>query len=209
MFLSCLNKFQLFGRRFQTNEVYSFIFSVAKFLHKLTECGGCAIILDSIILFFLQNWPESIVIIFFCCAVLAIKPDFKKIILMAAIQGLVNYVALLPISYGFHTGILTITLIVLIYMVTGASLPRIVFSVLLCLVVFIAVEIAILPLLLKAAGKSYLEVYNNPLLRAAFSLPQEISLLVLALLRYKLLGWKKNNDGQNCGKLPEEKSSSQ
>lgn len=134
-------------------------------------------------------------IIFFCYAILGVKPDIKKIALIAAIQGLVNYVALLPVSYGFHTAILTITLIVLIYMATGDSLPRVTFSVLLCLVIFIALEMATVPFLLQATGKKYLEVYNNPLLRSAFSLPQEISLLILALLRYKFSGWKKNNDG--------------
>lgn len=140
---------------------------------------------------------------------MAVKPDFKIIILIAAIQGLVNYVVLLPVSYGFHTGILTITLIVLIYLTTGVSLPRVMFSVLLCFVVFISVEIATCPFLLKVTGKEYLEVYNNPLLRSAFSLPQEISLLVLALIRYKYLGWKQKNDGQDRGKLSEEEFRSQ
>lgn len=128
---------------------------------------------------------------------------------MGAIQGLVNYVALLPLSFGFHTGILTITLIVLIYLATGVSLPRVTFSVLLCLVVIIGLEMAIVPFLLDATGKEYLEVYNDPQLRSAFALPQEISLLVLALLRYKFLGWKRNNDGQARGKLSKEKSGSQ
>lgn len=147
-------------------------------------------------------------IIFFCYAILAVKPDFKKIALMAAIQGLINYVILLPLSLGFHTAIQTITLIVLIYLATRVSLTRVTFSVLLCIVVFIAVEMVTVPFLLKTTGENYLEVYNNPLLRSAFSLPMEISLLVLALLRYKFLGWMENNDRKIRGKLFKEKSSS-
>lgn len=173
---------------------------------RLITRGG-SIILDLVTLFFLQNWPESIVIIFFCYAVLAIKPDLKKIVLLAVIQALVNYVALLPLSFGFHTAVLTVTLIILVYLATGASLPRVTFSVLLCFVVYVLLELAIVPLLLKVTNKGYLEVYNNPLLRSAFAFPQEFIILIIALLRYKYLGWKKRNDGQAHCKLYEKKSS--
>jgi len=151
-------------------------------------------IFDLIILFFLQNWPESFVVILFCYAVLAVKPDYKKIALLAVVQGLVNYVSLLPMSFGFHTAILTVTLIIIIHLSARVSLPQTTLAALTCLLVFITVEPLINPVLLKITGKEYLESYNNPWLRSAFSLPTEGIFLLLALLRYQLLGRKLNND---------------
>ena len=149
-------------------------------------------ILDILMFFFLQNFPESFVVILFCYSLLGIKANLKDIFLLAVIQGMLNFVILLPITFGFHTVVLTFTLIILLYWKTKINISKVILCVLICLLIFIVIEAISLPLLLKLTGTQYRVMFNDPILRSLFSAPQELVIFLLAIIKYKFM--EKFND---------------
>ena len=139
---------------------------------------------DILILFFLQNFPESFVIVLFCYSLLGIKANLKDIFLLAVIQGMLNNVILLPMSFGFHTIILTFTLILLLYWKTKINISKIILCVLVCLLIYILIEAITIPLILNLTGKQYSIMFNDPILRSLMAAPEELVLFLLAIIKY-------------------------
>ncbi|ACV63830.1 hypothetical protein Dtox_3078 [Desulfofarcimen acetoxidans DSM 771] len=145
--------------------------------------------------FFLQNLPESFVVILFCYSLLGIKANIKDIFLLAVIQGIFNFVIFLPISFGFHSVILTFTLIFLLYWKTKINISKIILCVLVCLLTYLLIEAISLPLMVKLTGKQYSVMFNDPILRAFLAAPVELAVLLLAIIKYKFM--EKFNDWGN------------
>ena len=150
---------------------------------------------DILIFFFLQNLPESFVVILFCYSLLGIKANLKDILLLAVIQGMLNFVILLPISLGFHTVILTFTLIFLLYWKTRINISKVILCVLICLLIFIVIESISLPLVIKLTGTQYSIGFYDPILRSIYTAPQVLIIFLLAIINYKFK--EKFNDRQN------------
>lgn len=129
----------------------------------------------------LQDFPESLVIALFVFSMLNLRLWDKRVLAVAALQTLTNLVRLLPIAFGMHTAILTISLATYTRLFTGARLSRILNAVLICLGITVAAELIYVVPLLRLTGLSYAEMFANPFSRAAFGLPYEIVFLLLAL----------------------------
>jgi hypothetical protein len=129
----------------------------------------------------LQDFPEALVSALFVFSMLNLRLWDKKVLAVAVLQTLTNLVRLLPIAFGIHTVILIFSLAAYTRLLTGARLSRILIAVLLCIGILLAAESIYAVPLLNFTGLSYEEAFANPFLRAAFSLPYEIILLLLAL----------------------------
>lgn len=129
----------------------------------------------------IQDLPESIAMAMAVFAFLGLPLEWKKIAAVALLQTLTNLVRLLPIAFGMHTVILTISLVIYTRLFTGAKLSRIFLSVITCLIVVFVVEMVTFRPLIAVSKLSYEEIVKSPLLRGLCSLPYEIVLVLLAL----------------------------
>lgn len=129
----------------------------------------------------LQDFPEGIAVVMACFALLKLRFEWKKITILALLWAITNLVRLLPIAFGMHTIILTITLIIYLRFLTRVKLLDIFKATILCLVIVISLESIYSKPLLNLTHLSFDYVVTVPILRAFFSLPYELVLLVLAL----------------------------
>lgn len=130
----------------------------------------------------LQDFPESLVMAMAAFAFLRLPLEGRKILLVAVLQAFTNAVRLLPIAFGMHTVILTISLAFYVRLVTGARLSRALWAVILCVLIALGLELLYFIPLQKLSGLSYERIVGNPALRGLFSLPYEVTLLILALI---------------------------
>lgn len=130
-----------------------------------------------------QDLPESIAMAMAVFSLLGLPLEWKKIAAVALLQAVTNLVRLLPIAFGMHTVILTISLVVYTRIFTGARPSKIFLATIVCFIVIFVVELALLKPLMDISSFSYEQVVRNPLLRGLFSLPYEIALLLLALVK--------------------------
>lgn len=139
-------------------------------------------ILPEIIALLLQDFPESLVMTLFIFSLAKIRYEAKPILCIATILALTNLVVRsIPIAFGVHTVILIFALAFYTRIFTGAQLSKIFLSVLLASAFLVAAEMVILKPLLNWTGITVEECTANPFIKAAFALPEELLMLLLAL----------------------------
>lgn len=129
----------------------------------------------------LQDFPESLVLALAVFSILGLKLRDKRIIYIALLQALTNLVRLLPIAFGMHSVLLLFSLVLYTRLFTRQPLSRIFLAGLVCFTIWAIAELIYTRPLLNLTGLSYTYAFTNPFLRAAFALPGEITLLVIAL----------------------------
>ncbi len=141
-------------------------------------------IVTEIIALILQDLPEGLVATLFVLSLAKIRYDAKTIISIGFLTALTNlFVRLfLPIAFGMHTVIFIFAFALYIRLFTKVQLSRIFLSVLIYIACIVAAESIYSMPLLKWTGLTYEECRANPFLRAAFALPGEIFILLLALV---------------------------
>ncbi len=131
----------------------------------------------------LQSLPESFFIAVACFSILNLKFAWNKILLISVLETLTNLIHFLPIAFGMHTVLLPITMALYIRIVTKAKLSRIFAAVIICLIVIIVSEGLYSNPLLKFMNLSYEDVIANPLLRALFSIPEYVALMLIPVVK--------------------------
>jgi len=129
-----------------------------------------------------QDLPESIVETLVLFALLHLRFEPKKFIIVAILQTFTNLVRLLPIAFGMHTMILMISLTIYTRIFTKEKLSKILTSVVLIFAFSVTMQTVYIPLLLKITNLSLEYIASSPALRAALSLPYELALLGIALI---------------------------
>ncbi|MGB9663012.1 MAG: hypothetical protein ACPL5F_13530 [Moorellaceae bacterium] len=129
----------------------------------------------------LQDFPESLVECLAVFSLLNFKLTDKRIWPIALLQTLTNLVRLLPLAFGMHSIILIFSLVLYTRLFTRAQLSKTFLAVMVCFALIAVAEIIYVGPLLKFTGLEYEVVFANPFLRAAFSLPYFVILLLLAL----------------------------
>ena len=139
-------------------------------------------IVTEIIALILQDLPESFVFTLMIFSLAKIRYQAKPIIWIASLMALINLIVRhLPIAFGVHTIILIFAYVALTWFFTKQLLSKIFLCVMITTACIVAAEAAYSIPLLNWVGMTYEECYANPLLRAAFALPGEIFVLLLAL----------------------------
>jgi hypothetical protein len=139
-------------------------------------------ILPEIIALLLQDIPESLAMTLLIFSLVKIRYEAKPILCIASMMALTNLVVRhLPIAFGVHTVILIFALAFYARIFTGAQLSKIFLSVLLATAFMVAAEMVYTKPLFNWTGVTYEECFANPFLRAAFALPGEVFILLLAL----------------------------
>ncbi|MBE3586105.1 MAG: hypothetical protein IMW94_08090 [Thermoanaerobacter sp.] len=130
-----------------------------------------------------QDLPESITMAMAVFALLGLPLEWRKIAAVALLQTVTNLVRLLPIAFGMHTVILAISLAIYTRLFTGARLSKIFLAIATCFMVIFSVELITIKPLMAICNITYEQAVKSPLLRGLFSLPYELALLTLALVK--------------------------
>jgi phosphoglycerol transferase MdoB-like AlkP superfamily enzyme len=139
-------------------------------------------ILPEIIALLLQDIPESLAMTLLIFSLVKIRYEAKPILCIASMMALTNLVVRhLPIAFGVHTVILIFAFVINTRLFTRAQLSKIFLSVLLTTAFLVAAEMVYTTPLFNWTGITYEECFADPFLRAAFALPGEVFILLLAL----------------------------
>ncbi len=136
-----------------------------------------------LIAFFIQDIPESIIMTLVVFSFLCLRFEWRKVFKIAFLLALFNLVRFLPLAPGMNTVILMIALAVLINVFTGTRMSKAFIAVLVSSVIVLFLEMLYAKPLLQLTGLSYEATFVNPFLRALFSLPYQIVLLVIAIIK--------------------------
>jgi hypothetical protein len=136
-----------------------------------------------IIALLLQDFPESLVMTLFIFSLVKIKYEIKPILCITTLVAVTNLlVRQLPIAFGVHTVILIFAFAIFTRLFTKAQMSKIFLSLLFGMAILVATEMLFAEPLLNWTGLTYEECFTNPYLRAAFALPGELTLLLVALI---------------------------
>jgi hypothetical protein len=136
-----------------------------------------------IIALLLQDFPESLVMTLLIFSLVKIKYEMKPILCITTLVAVTNLlVRQLPIAFGVHTVILLFSFAIYTRLFTRAQLSKIFLSLLLTMAILVAAETIYSNPLLNLTGLTYEECFGNPLLRAAFAIPGELTVLLVALI---------------------------
>lgn len=140
-------------------------------------------VVSEIVALLLQDFPESLVMTLFIFSLVKIKYETRLILCIASLMAVTNLIVrFLPIAFGVHTIILIFAIVFYTRLFTKAQLSRIFLSVMVYIACIVAVEWVYSEPLLNWTGLTYEECFTNPYLRAAFALPGELTLLLVALI---------------------------
>lgn len=131
----------------------------------------------------LQDLPESIICAMLVFSFLRVGFEWKKLMGVAVLQAVTNLVRLFPIAFGIHSIVLIISLAVYIRLFTRVRLSRVFVAVMGTFVILMLMEFIYVAPLLKLTGKSYEEVFASPALRELYSLPYQLVMLAIALVK--------------------------
>lgn len=129
----------------------------------------------------LQDFPESLVLTLAAFSLLNLRLWERRVFYIALLQTGTNLVRLLPIAFGMHSALLLISLTVYIRAFTGARLSRVFQAVIVCFAIVAGTELLYGGPLLRLTGLTYAAAFASPFWRAAFALPYEVVLLLVAL----------------------------
>lgn len=130
-----------------------------------------------------QDLPESIVFTLVVFSFLCLRFDFKKIAAIAVLQSATNLVRLLPVAFGVHSVILIISLAIYVHLIARVRLSRVFLAVLGAFVICCLAEMIYSVPLMKITGRTYEEAFANPMLRELYSIPYQLVLLAVALVK--------------------------
>ncbi|OAT87051.1 hypothetical protein [Desulfotomaculum copahuensis] len=135
------------------------------------------------LLMVLQGFPESLAMTMFVFSFVGLRLEPGKILLVALLQTATNLVLLLPIAFGVHTILLIFALAFYVRLATDARLSKVMVAVVGCFVIVGVTEFLYISPLLHLTGLSYVTVTASPGLSALFSLPYDVLLVVMALVK--------------------------
>ncbi|MGI6406316.1 MAG: hypothetical protein ACOX2E_07695 [Syntrophaceticus sp.] len=136
-----------------------------------------------IIALLLQDFPESLVMTLLIFSLAKVRYETKPILCITTLMAVTNLlVRQLPIAFGVHTVILIFAFAIFTRLFTKAQMSKIFLSLLFGMAILVAAEMIYAEPLFNWTGMTYEECFANPLLRAVFAIPGELTVLLVALV---------------------------
>ncbi len=114
-------------------------------------------------------------------------------ILIAALAAAASYVIRLQeIPFGIHSTLIIIVIIILTKVITKIKIPLLLIGLVPAIVFYGALELSLLPWMLKISGLSLNQVLNDTVLRIIFPIPLYVICLIFTYIvrrnRWSILG---------------------
>lgn len=129
--------------------------------------------------------PEAFLIMLMGFTLVGIKPDLKRLTIVAVMQALGSYLIRgLPFVYGVHTLLQLMTMVILVKLILSYKWQMTLPGVLLGYAIFIGIiDPLYLPFIVKIVPVEV--ILSNTWIRIAASIPEQLIVLVIVLLSYK------------------------
>lgn len=131
----------------------------------------------------LQDFPESVILTLICFNLLNLKLEWGKILIIALLLTFTNLVRLLPIAFGVHTIILTISLALYIRIITRQKLSSVFLAVITCVFVILLSQVIYFKPMMDYFNVNQQDIVSSPVLRAVFSIPEYVALLLIPAVK--------------------------
>lgn len=128
--------------------------------------------------------PEAILIISLGLILIGMRPPFRKIVLVAIIQGLAAYYIRRNVGFGPHILLQYATMCILVWLIIRTPLFLSLLGVLIGITISSLIEGTMVLIIPKLMGISLIEIMSRSWLRVALFLPQ---LCILSILVYLCL----------------------
>lgn len=129
--------------------------------------------------------PEAVIIISLGLILIGIRPPWKRVIFAAIVQGLASYIVRRNVSFGMHTLILLVIMIILVWLIVKVRLLQSSIGMLIGVVISALVEGVMTLFIPKLLGLSLGEIMSRSWLRIGVFSPQLVVLSVLIYLCLK------------------------
>ncbi|MBY0754312.1 hypothetical protein K5V21_02475 [Clostridium sardiniense] len=140
--------------------------------------------------FIVRGIPEAVLFIFAVCIFSSTKIEIKKFIISSLILSVATFlVRMLPISYGIHTILNIIILVIITTVVVKLSIIGSIRSCILTAILMFICEGINMGLIQLTHGSEIERIFANPILKTVYGLP---SLMIFAII---LLLYKFNRKG--------------
>lgn len=128
----------------------------------------------------LVSFPETMLTIALGFLLVGIRPRWRDLLLIGALQIPVAYVArALPLPFGVHTIIQILFFTLNVFLVTRLPYRIVLLASLLGLIIILGVESVIAPCMYRITSYSISYVYAHTLLRFSFFLPKVLVMLII------------------------------
>jgi hypothetical protein len=131
--------------------------------------------------------PEAALIISLGLILIGMRPPFRKIVLVAIIQGLAAYYIRRNVEFGMHTLLQYISMCIFVWLIIRIPLHLSFLGVLIGIVISSLIEGTMVLIIPKLIGLTLVEIMSRSWMRVGLFLPQ---LSILSTLTY--LCWKYN-----------------
>lgn len=128
----------------------------------------------------LVSFPETMLTIALGFLLVGIRPRWRDLLLIGALQIPVAYVTrALPLPFGVHTIIQILFFTLNVFLVTRLPYRIVLLASLLGLIIILAVESVVAPFMYRITGYSINYVYGHTLIRFSFFLPKALVMLII------------------------------
>ena len=126
--------------------------------------------------------PEAYLIILMGFTFIGVKPDLKRLGVVAAAQALCSYlIRSLPLPFGVHIILQLFPMAILVKFIIGYKWKHVLLGVFLGAAIFTGIlDSLYIPLVVRIVP--FEVIYNNPWVRIAVSIPEQLAMLVIILL---------------------------
>lgn len=127
--------------------------------------------------------PEAFLIILMGFTLIGIRPNLKRLGIVAAMQAVCSYFArALPYPFGVHMVLQLLTMVVLVKVLLGYRWRSVITGVFLGVAIFTGVIDAIyIPFVVRYVVPIQ-TIYSNPWVRIAVSMPEQVAMLGIILV---------------------------
>ena len=125
--------------------------------------------------------PEAALIISLGLILIGIRPSFKKIVLVAIIQGIASYYIRRNVEFGMHTVLQYISMCILAWLIIKVPFRLSLLGILIGIIISSLIEGTMILILPKIMGLSLAEIMSRSWIRVGLFLPQ---LSILSILNY-------------------------
>jgi len=133
--------------------------------------------------------PESFLVCWLGLSLVNERTDLRKVGVAAVLAALVSFVVRrLPVSYGIHSLVHLLVLVLLLFVLGRISLGRSFLAVVLGAMCLALVEMVNVPVFCRVTGLSLADIISNPWMRIAMGIPELtlLGLMVWAVNRWEL-----------------------
>lgn len=133
----------------------------------------------------LGSFPEATLVLLLGLALIGIKPNWKRVIIVGFLQGIIAYFIRKNLGFGVHTVVLYLSMVTLTWIIVKTNLLVSAVANGLGFIINSLIEGIVLSIIMNFTSITFAEILSRSWLRLAITTPKQIALLMLFYLCIK------------------------